>query len=100
METNINKCNFSEIVSPKVILPAPILRVIPGYPIECKATGASTMYTAVIWNSTILVNTTNTPTIKLFKEGNYTCVATNKYGTDARTFSVIFTGNNICIDNK
>ncbi len=41
-----------------------------------------------------MVNGTRTTTIVLIEEGNYTCVATNKYGTDMGEVSVIFTGKN------
>lgn len=51
------------------------------------------MYTALLRNSTVLVNTTKAATITLNKEGNYSCVATNKYGTNVKAFSVIFPGN-------
>ena len=44
-------------------------------------------------NSTVLVNETDAARITLNQEGNYTCIATNKYGTDVKAFSVIFSGN-------
>lgn len=65
---------------------------MPDYDLTCSATGTSPIYTAIIRRSIVLVNTTSTATIKLIEEGNYTCVVTNKYGTDTREFSVIFTG--------
>jgi len=34
------------------------------------------------------MNTTNTINSKLYQEGNYTCVATNKYGTDVKHFVI------------
>ena len=34
------------------------------------------------------MNTTNTASSKLYQEGNYTCVATSKYGTDAKHFLI------------
>ena len=46
----------------------------------------------MIRDPTVLVNTTYTATIRLHEEGNYTCVATSKYGTDVGEVSVIFTG--------
>ena len=55
--------------------------------------GSPPIYTAIVRNSTVLVNTTNTATVRFFEEGNYTCVASSQYGSDLREFSVIFSGN-------
>ena len=61
---------------------------------SCSATGTPPIYTVIIRNSTIIAKATATATIMLFEEGNYTCVATNKFGTDVGQVSVIFTGKN------
>jgi len=34
------------------------------------------------------MNTTNIASSKLYQEGNLTCVATNKYGTDVKHFTI------------
>ncbi|KAL9966615.1 hypothetical protein ACROYT_G024718 [Oculina patagonica] len=77
---------------PKLASSAPVgqIRVLPGYNITCPATGTPPIYTAIIRNSTVLVNTTTYAAIVLRQEGNYTCVVTNKYGTDVGAVSVIF----------
>ncbi len=41
-----------------------------------------------------MANVTGTATIIISEEGNYTCVATNRHGTDVEEVSVIFTGKN------
>lgn len=73
------------------MLPA-FVRALPGYRVSCLATGNRPIYTAIIQNSALLINTTYTPSITLNKEANYTCVATSKYGADVKDFSVIFNG--------
>jgi len=40
----------------------------------------------------VVVNTTDTANIQLTRQGNYSCVASKKYGTDVKEFSVIFAG--------
>jgi len=59
------------------------------------------MYTALLRikknKNIVLVNTTDTANIQLTKQGNYSCVASNKYGTDVKEFSVIFEGENVII---
>ncbi|XP_078370324.1 CUB domain-containing protein 2-like [Oculina patagonica] len=82
--------NFIPIVLPKITSPASVVRSLPYFRLTCSATGSPPLYTAVIRKSATLINTTNTATIQLQFKGNYTCVATNKHGTDVRNFLVIF----------
>ena len=72
----------------------------------CSAIGTPPIYIAMIRNFTVLMNTTNTASSKLNQEGNYTCVATSKYGTDVKHFVIkggerirYFETNSICILN-
>ncbi|XP_020621038.1 uncharacterized protein LOC110058722 [Orbicella faveolata] len=77
-------------VPPMVTFPAALL-AIQGGMLSCSARGTPPIYTALIRNSTVLVNTTNTATIRLDKDGNYTCQAINQYGTDVKELQVNFT---------
>ena len=43
------------------------------------------------------MNTTNTATIRLEKDGDYTCQATNQYGTDKKELQVNFTSKSFLI---
>ena len=72
---------------PKIVSNASV-RIEPGSQVSCSATGTPPIYIALIQNFTVLMNTTNTASSKLYQEGNYTCVATNKYGTDVKHFVV------------
>lgn len=69
-----------------------VVRALSEYKLTCPVTGTPPVYTAFIRNFTVLVNTTYTATIPVVEEGNYTCVATNKYGVDAKDFYVVFNG--------
>ena len=62
--------------------------VSPGNEVSCSARGTPPIYTALTWDNKVLVNKTNSVTIRLYKEGNYTCKATSKYGTDTRVVLV------------
>lgn len=73
-------------------MPDPAPTVIKGEQLQCSATGTFPVYVALLRNSSVLANTTNTVVKKLDKEGNYSCVATNKFGTDTRIIPVT-TGN-------
>ena len=64
------------------------VRKEPGSRLPCLATGTPPIYIALIQNFTVLMNNTNTASSKLYQEGNYTCVATSKYGTDVKHFVI------------
>jgi len=72
---------ISNRLVPTVTFPAALL-AIQGGMLSCSARGTPPIYTALIRNSTVLVNTTNSATIRLNKVGKYTCQATNQYGTN------------------
>ena len=60
---------------------------------SCSAYGTRPLYTAITWNSTVLVNTTAIKAkVQVNEQGNYTCLGTNKYGTDKAEVTVIFAG--------
>ena len=71
---------------PKIDLGA--VEIAPGNRVPCSATGPPPIYIAFIRSFTVLMNTTDTESSKLYQEGNYTCVATNKYGTDVKHFVI------------
>lgn len=71
------------------------VRTFPGYEVTFPVTGIPPIYTAITRNSTVLVNTTDTATFRFHDEGNYTCMATSKFGSDLREFPVIFRGETI-----
>ncbi|CAH3144974.1 unnamed protein product, partial [Pocillopora meandrina] len=74
---------------PKITLPA-VVEALPSYRVSIPVTGTLPIYTAIMRNSTVLVNTTYTAAFQFYKESNCTSVAFNKYGYDVREFSVIF----------
>ncbi|PFX34149.1 Tolloid-like protein 2 [Stylophora pistillata] len=80
---------YNKYLSPPDISVPDVVRVFAGEKVTCSVTGSFPIYTTILKNSTVLVNTTSMATIQLHKDGNYTCVATSKYGTDVQMFSVI-----------
>jgi len=74
-------------VPPKIVSDAAV-SVEPGSQVPCSVTGTLPIYIALIRNFTVVMNTTNIASSKLYQEGNYTCVATSKYGTDVKHFVI------------
>ena len=72
--------------------PVSTVRALKGYKLSCSVIGTPPIQTKMMWNSTMMANTTNVATIQLNKEGKYTCEASNQYGTDKKEFPVEFTG--------
>lgn len=83
---------FFLLALPKITMPASSsdVRASKGDELWCSAIGPLPIFIAITWNSTVLVNTTSIGNIVLCKEGNYSCVATNKFGNDTRFISVTF----------
>ena len=91
MLSDLNR--FFLLVLPKVVLRLSSSVVPVGSLLSCSATGIPPIYIAIIRNSATLVrNTTNTFNDRVSEEGNYTCRATSKYGTDERAFVVVMAG--------
>lgn len=91
---NLNNVNVTYflLALPKITFSAPAPPVLPWTILTCSAIGNKPIYIALIRNAAVLQNTTATATTKLSKDGNYTCIATNKYGTQMKQISVVFTG--------
>lgn len=72
------------------------MQALPDYRLWCPVEGSTPIYTALVRikknKNIVLVNTTDTANIQLTKQGNYSCVASNRFGTDVKEFSVIFEG--------
>ena len=85
------------LAGPKIMLRdrSPVVRLLRDFKLLWSVTGTPPIYTALIRNSTVLVNITKEEPFTVDEEGNYTCLATSKYGMDRKEFSVIFTGENL-----
>ena len=80
---------------PNINMPVPgtVVRPFSGHIISmCAATGTPPVYVAIVWNSTVLANKTNTVDLRLYENGIYYCLASNHYGTDTRVIPVVVTG--------
>jgi len=73
-----------------------VVRTFPGYEWTWSVTGTPPIYTALIHNSSVVSNTTKTlDRFILVKDGNYSFVATNRFGTDVKKFTAIVTGKTL-----
>lgn len=72
----------------------PVVKALSGYKVSpCSVNGTFPINTQLIKNSKTLANSdTSIITMTLNEEGNYTCLAKSKYGTDAKNFTVVLNG--------
>lgn len=89
---------FVSLAAPTLTLRDSVVSAIPGNILWCFATGTPPIYTALLRNNRLLVNSTRPVGIRLYLEYNYTCVATSKYGTDVRKHLIVFVGEALSSD--
>lgn len=77
---------------PKIVLPdpSPFVSAFPSFELWCSAAGPLPAFAALFWKTFLLKNKTKRAEILLPGEGNYNCLANNKYGTEVKHFTVIF----------
>ncbi|XP_078355520.1 uncharacterized protein LOC144640183 [Oculina patagonica] len=82
---------------PKIIVPSPVVRTVPGHFVWCSAEGFPPINMTLLRNSTSLANGIGMVRKKADKKDNYTCFARNEAGTDSKEFPVTFVGcENAC----
>ena len=81
-------------VPPNISLPT-VVQTLPGYKVTFLVTGTPPINTVILSPSAVFVDTTNTSVAVQLEEGNFVCVATNKFGFDLRMFSVTFSGKRL-----
>ena len=77
---------------PRITIPIPVVRTVPGHMLWCSAEGTPPINMALFQNSTFLAQGTGIVAANVTKEGNVTCVATNKAGSVSKTFPVTLKG--------
>ena len=92
---------FFNLVQPNISVSA-VVEIFPGSKLDISVTGTFPINTSIMKNASDLVLTSNSDLVHFYpdEEGNYTCVATNKYGFDTREFSVIFKGKTKAASEK
>ena len=82
--------SFFRLAPPSISVPV-VVEIYPGSKVDISVAGTVPMNTSIIGNTSDLVLTSNSALINFYpkEEGNYTCVATSKYGSDSKEFSVI-----------
>ena len=75
------------------MIPIAVVRTVPGHFVWCLAEGTPPINMSLLKDNTTLPHRKGKLAVKIEKDGNYTCVARNEVGSQARHFSVTFLGN-------
>ena len=86
--------NNSILAAPRVSLPS-VVETLPGYEVEFSVNGTLPLNTTIMKDSTALfTGVESTAALIFYEEGNFTCMASNLFGSYFKEFSVIFRGMN------
>ncbi|RMX57499.1 hypothetical protein pdam_00005777, partial [Pocillopora damicornis] len=85
-----NAATLHFIDGPPNISLSTVVQTLPDYKVTFLVTGTPPINTVILSHSAVFVDTTNTSVAVQLEEGNFVCVATNKFGFDLRMFSVTF----------
>ena len=77
---------------PTITIGIPLVRTVPEHIVWCSAEGTPPIQMSLLKGSTLFSNGTGMVWKNFLEEGTYTCVATNKVGSDSRDFPVTLTG--------
>ncbi|XP_044171824.1 uncharacterized protein LOC114957233 isoform X1 [Acropora millepora] len=81
----------------RIVIPSQVIRTVPRHYVWCSSDGTPPINISLMNSSAILAESVGT-TVKsrILIDGNYTCHATNEYGTDSKTFHVSIIDSGIC----
>lgn len=71
-----------------MIIPISVVRTVPQHKLWCLAEGTPPINISLIRDSEVLAHGKWIASAFADKKGNYTCVATNKVGSDSKTIPV------------
>ena len=70
------------------MIPIIVVRTVPQHKLWCLAEGTPPINISLVRDSEVLAHGKWIASANANKEGNYTCVATNKVGSDSKTVAV------------
>ena len=68
------------------MIPSQVIRTVPDHYVWCSSDGTRPINMSLMNSSTTLAESVGTVKSRIHKDGNYTCHATNEFGTDSKTF--------------
>ncbi|XP_015760543.1 PREDICTED: uncharacterized protein LOC107339748 isoform X1 [Acropora digitifera] len=81
----------------RIVIPSQVIRTVPEHYVWCSSDGTPPINMSLIDSSAILAESVGTTVMsRILIDGNYTCHATNEFGTDSKTFHVSLIASGIC----
>ena len=74
------------------MIPSQVIRTVPNHYVWCSSDGTPPVNMSLMNSSATLDKGVGTVKSRILINGNYTCNATNEFGTDSKTFHVSVNG--------
>ena len=84
--------SFFLSAKPKVIIPLRVVRTVSKHYVWCLSEGTQPIRMKMMNSSTTLASGQGMVLSKINQDGNYSCIATNEFGTESKTFYVSLIG--------
>ena len=84
--------NFFSTGKPRIVIPSQVIRTVPDHYVWCSSDGTPPINMSFLNSSVTLAKGVGTVMSRIHMDGNYTCHATNEFGTDSKTFHVSLIG--------
>ncbi|XP_044167407.1 uncharacterized protein LOC114974986 [Acropora millepora] len=82
--------------NPRVVIPLQVIRTVPDHYVWCSSDGTPPINMSFLNSSATLAKSVGTVMSRIHIDGNYTCQATNEFGSDSKTFHVSIIDSGIC----
>ena len=86
------RAEFFSTGKPRIVIPSQVIRTVPDHYVWCSSDGAPPINMSFLNSSVTLAESVGTVMSRIHIDGNYTCHATNEFGTDSKTFHVSVIG--------
>ena len=83
---------FFSTGKPRIEIPSQVIRTVPDHYVWCSSDGTPPINMSLMNSSATLAESVGTVMSRIHIDGNYTCHATNEFGTDSKTFHVSLIG--------
>ena len=83
---------FSTGKPARIVIPSQVILTVQKHYVWCSSDGTPPINMSMMNSSATLAESVGTVKSRIHIDGNYTCHATNEYGTDSKTFHVSLIG--------
>ena len=83
---------FFSTGKPRIVIPSQGIQTVPDHYVWCSSDGTPPINISFLNSSVTLAESVGTVMSRIHIDGNYTCHASNEFGTDSKTFHISLIG--------